>query len=299
MKEAEQTAYLGIPGYESLLIEELKDITAIYGRLVLCTGSPQSVYWSQNIWFDPVFIEIQSIQDAAKSLRAIQRNWWPYTFQYFRRVALIEQQLPYISPKPLDFLQPLPSSPLGSWTLVGENMVLASAHCSSPMPHGEWHFKEDRINPPSRAYLKLWEFFTRFQIYPSKTDVCLDLGASPGGWTFVLAALAEQVIAYDRSPLAPQIMDSTNVTFIKGDAFKVKIANHPEVTWVFSDVVCFPDKLYAFIQNLLRDFPEKKYVFTIKFQGTNHRDLVPYFAKLPGQLVHLSHNKHELTWFKI
>lgn len=299
MNTTSQTAYLAPLGCEDLLLRELRDVIHVYGRLVLAKGGPQPAYWSQNIWYNPISIAIQSIGDAAKAMRGIQRNWWPYEFQHHRRMRLIQEKLPYIAPKPLDFLAPVPSSPLGSWTLIDENTVLAASNCSSPMPNGEWNFNEDKVNPPSRAYLKLWEFFTRFQVHPQKTELCLDLGASPGGWTWVLSQLAKQVIACDRSPLDDRIMALNNVTFKTQDAFKVKLSDHPDASWVFSDVICYPEKLYEFVKNLLADHPDKKYVFTIKFQGTDHGDVISRFASLPGQVVHLSQNKHELTWFKV
>jgi 23S rRNA (cytidine2498-2'-O)-methyltransferase len=211
---------------------------------------------------------------------------------YFREAALFFS-------KALRFLESYKSSPLGSWTLINENTMLASGHCESPMPNGEWNFLEDKINPPSRAYLKLWEFFTRFGIHPKKNEICLDLGACPGGWTYVLAGLAKHVFAFDRSPLDERIMALKNVSFKAVDAFKVNLADYDEAQWIFSDVICFPDKLYDFVKQLLERFPHKNFVFTIKFCGPDNKDIISRFASLPGQLVHLSQNKHEITWFKI
>ncbi len=288
-------AYLAPKGLEDVLHEELRDITNVYGRLVLATA--QKGYWSENIWYNPTIVPIQSISHAANLLRAIQRNWWPYAFKYYRRIKLIQEKLPHVSAKPLNFLAPVPDAPLGSWTLINEHTMLYANHCSSPMPNGEWIFNEDKENPPSRAYLKLWEFFTRFNVYPQKHETCLDLGASPGGWTWVLAKLAKQVIAFDRSPLESGIMALKNVTFRSVDAFKVKLSEYPEATWIFSDVICFPEKLYQLVKAFVFEFPAKNYVITIKFKGRDHREVVSQFAQLPGRLVHLSNNKHELTWY--
>lgn len=294
-----QTAYLAPRGLEGLLLAELKNVAAVYDRLIIAEGAPQDVYWVQNIWFDPQIITIQSISNATQALRTLQRNWWPYEFKNFRRMRLIQQKLPYISAKALDFLGTIPSAPLGSWTLIDTTTLLASPHCSSPMPHGEWRFNEDKINPPSRAYLKLWEFFTRFRSYPTKHDTCIDLGASPGGWTWVLAQLAKKVISFDRSPLDARLHELKNIEFNNHDAFKVNLAEYPEASWIFSDVICYPEKLFEFVKNLLEKFPDKKYVFTIKFQGDDNKNIIEKFASLPGKIIHLSQNKHELTWYKI
>jgi 23S rRNA (cytidine2498-2'-O)-methyltransferase len=96
--------------------------------------------------------------------------------------SLIADKLPKVSAKPLAFGMPAPGAPLGSWTLIAPDMVLASASCSSPFPNGEARFIEDRT-APSRAYLKLWELFTLIAERPQLGELCVDLGSSPGGWT--------------------------------------------------------------------------------------------------------------------
>lgn len=293
------TAYLAPPGLENDLREELTDVTHTFGRLIIAKGPRQKVFWVQNVWLDPAFVEIESIGDAAKKLRALQRNWWPYSFQHHRRLDLIRAKLPHIEPKPLAFLAKVPSSPLGSFTLADENTLLYASSCESPMPNGEWNFVEDKLGPPSRAYLKLWEFFTRFGVKPEPSDTCLDLGASPGGWTSVLAGMTKKVIAFDRSELDPKVAALTNVEFIAKDAFKVDLKDYPEASWILSDVVCYPEKLHERVSQLISDFPNKKYVFTVKFQGHNHLEIVRKFGELPGALVHLHANKHELTWTNV
>ena len=91
---------------------------------------------------------------------------------------------------------------------------------SEPGCLGEYEFEEDKRSPPSRAYLKLWELFTRLGYWPQAGDRVLDLGCSPGGWTWVLATqLGAMVVAVDRSPLARNLMEHRNVEFLKGDAF--------------------------------------------------------------------------------
>src|SRR5262245_43807736 len=104
-------------------------------------------------------LPIASIGDAAKKLRAIQRNWALYSHAHHRRAALIAAKLPKVSAKPLVFGALAPSAPLGSWTLIAADTLLAAPACSSPFSNGEVNFVEDRT-APSRAYLKLWELFT-------------------------------------------------------------------------------------------------------------------------------------------
>ncbi len=294
------SAYLAPEGLEKTVELGLQNIIGRHERLFIAKGKPQHCPFALNIWLNPITLKIDSIADAARQLREMQRNWAVYSFQLHRRAQLIQDKLPYIPTKPLDFLQKVPDSVLGSWTLLDENTILASPHCTSTVPNGEWNFKEDHENPPSRAYLKLWEFFTRVQKFPGKKDVCLDLGASPGGWTWVLRQLGAKVIAYDRAYLELTLQEDPKVTFFDEDCFKVKPETHPEVSWIFSDVIAYPGKVLPFVKAYIQACPEKNFVFTLKFQGTNHYDVIKKFLEIPGsRIMHLSHNKHELTWYKL
>src|SRR4051794_29833230 len=154
---ATRTAYLAAEGRVAELAHELGLIEHAHERLLLASGPPRPAAWAQNAWLDPVTIPIGSISDAARRLRAIQRNWAAYAPRHHRRAMLIQERLPSISAKPLVFGEMPPAAPLGSWTLLDPNTLLAAPHCTSAFPNGEVRFVEDRAGPPSRAYLKLWE----------------------------------------------------------------------------------------------------------------------------------------------
>lgn len=291
-------AYLAPEGYEEELSQEIQGITARYDRLFLTDRPIQKTFWAQNIWFNPFVAQFNSISEAAKILKNIQRNWSFYPFTEFRRAALIQEQLPYLSKKPLPFPTPLPTLPLGSWTLLDKNTLLASPHCSSPFPNGQILFEECKEGPPSRAYLKLWEALTLMGVYPKQGEKCLEIGASPGGWTWVLAQLGAEVTCIDRSELAPHITALPNVHFTAGNAFNMTPANTGPVDWIFSDVACYPEKLLDWVNLWLESGLCKHFVCTLKFQTGYNPAIVDQFAKIPGsKILHLSHNKHELTWF--
>lgn len=76
---------------------------------------------------------------------------------------------------------------MGSYTLLAPDRLLYAARCDSARPNGVYDFIENKAEPPSRAYLKLWEALTRLGEMPRPGQTCLDLGACPGGWTWVLA----------------------------------------------------------------------------------------------------------------
>ena len=109
------------------------------------------------------------------------------------------------------------------------------------------------------------------RIFPKKGQFCIDAGASPGGWTWVLAKLGTQVLAIDRSPLNPNIANLPQVQFHKGNAFSVHPNNFPDrkIEWLFCDVVCYPEKLLEWVQNWVKSGRCDHIVCTIKFQGKN------------------------------
>jgi 23S rRNA (cytidine2498-2'-O)-methyltransferase len=179
---------------------------------------------------------------------------------------------------------------MGSWTLKDESTMLYSAKCSSLFPDGEVQFEENKTDPPSRAYLKLWETFTLEQKQPWPGEHCVDLGSSPGGWTWVLDQLGTTVTSVDKAPLS--VKTSERVQYFEESAFAME---PQKVDWLFSDIICYPERLLQLVNKWLP--LAKNFVCTIKFQGPTDFEIVEQFLKTPGSKVrHLSHNKHELTW---
>jgi 23S rRNA (cytidine2498-2'-O)-methyltransferase len=95
-------------------------------------------------------------------------------------------------------------------------------------------FVESKQGPPCRAYLKLWEVFSRIQKMPAPGDACLDAGASPGRWTWALQQLGASVLAGDRADPAPEIMRLAGVTF--RTTFLHLTHNKHELTWISLNV---------------------------------------------------------------
>ena len=293
-----QSAYLAPEGLEAALTEELRRagvaITAWHGRLALSAQPPVPSAWALDVWTAPREIEIGSIKSAADALRAMQRNWQAYGVEHHRRMALITERLPPVKARKLTFPEPAPAAHLGAWTLLAPDRLLASPTKTSPFVNGECLFQEDRVGPPSRAYLKLWEALTRLGAWPQPGETCLDLGASPGGWTWALAQLGARVTAIDRAELDPRVTALPNVTWREGSAFTLP----PEpVDWLVCDVIAYPDKLLALVQTWVASGLAGRIVCTIKFQGeTDHDAAAAFTAIAGGRVMHLFHNKHELTF---
>ena len=294
------TAYLAAEGFLGELAEELGLVERVHGGLLIAPGPPRPAAWAANVWLDPQLIRVASISHAAAKLRAIQRNWAVYAPQLYRRAMLIQEQLPKVSARHQVFGAPAPAAPLGSWTLLDQGTVLAAPNCTSPFAHGEVHFVEDRSGPPSRAYLKLWEALTLLGTRPQPGETCLDLGASPGGWSWALQRMGAKVIGVDRAPLAPEIARLPGIEHRSESAFALDPRSLGPVDWLFSDLVCYPPRLLALIERWLAAGACRRFLVTIKFQGETDHATARRFAAIPGsQLRHLFHNKHELTWIKL
>src|SRR5712671_563414 len=296
------TAYLAAVGFVDQLQEELRRAgTAVRGRherLLICDGPAIASAWAANIWHDCVELPVTSIGAAAKALRDVQRNWSMYAPAHHRRAALIQERLPHVSAKPVIFPAAAPTAPLGSWTLLAPDRLLAAGRCSLPFANGEVAFVEDKTGPPNRAYLKLWEALVRLGHWPRPGERCLDLGASPGGWTWVLAKLGAEVVAIDKAPLDPKVAAMPGVEWRGESAFALEPESVGPVDWLCSDIACYPARLLRLVERWRASGLVKRFICTIKFQGETDHESAAAFAALPNaRVLHLHHNKHELTLF--
>ncbi|MDR1107719.1 MAG: hypothetical protein LBL19_01660 [Spirochaetaceae bacterium] len=291
--------FQAVPGSEHLLRAELGAPVELGGPFFYSPDYTGPVFWNRNIWLEPFRLEFDSIGEAARTLRGISRNWAPALFTQFRRGALIQEKLPPLHAKKRPFPWLLPEAPMGAWTLLDNHTLLGSARTESPFPAGVINFEEDKQGPPSRAYLKLEEALVRCRKWPLPGERCLDAGASPGGWTWVLARLGASVIAVDRAPPEDRILALPGVRFIKHDAFTLPVETLGPLDWVFSDVVCYPPRLLGWIKKCLGSGLAANFVCTIKLQGEPDFETLREFAALDnGRVLHLYHNKHELTWIR-
>lgn len=309
MRGAAFTGYLAAPGFLPELLADLGVTGAlgpghlVFGDIVF-TPEERPVFWVQNIWRGARLLSAPSIGQAARELRSIQRNWWPHPVRLARRAALVAEKLPKVSAREHVFGEPAPAAPLGSFTLWDDAALIAAAECSNPFPDGRVRFVEDRISAPSRAYLKLWEALTLAGALPHAGELCLDLGSCPGGWTWVLASCGARVLSIDRAPIEARIAAMREVEYCQGSGFGLEpgIAGGPgaRVDWLCSDMACYPARLLELVTRWLDADACRNFVCTLKCQGEEDRATIRAFAAIPGsRVLHLSHNKHELTWMLV
>jgi 23S rRNA (cytidine2498-2'-O)-methyltransferase len=126
------------------------------------------------------------------------------------------------------------------------------------------------------------------------------LGAAPGGWTWVLAGLGAKVFSIDKSPLESRVAAMKGVDHCLGSGFGLEPQVAGSVDWLFSDMACYPERLLRTVKMWLDMDAVKNMVCTIKLQGHTDHSIVQSFRSIPGsKIIHLSCNKHELTWINL
>ncbi len=115
---------------------------------------------------------------------------------------------------------------------------------SAPWPMGIPRLRSPR-GAPSRSAMKLAEALLEFvpdaarRIEPGMTAV--DLGASPGGWTWQLVQRGFMVTAVDNGAIDPPLLETGQVRHRREDAFAYR---PPEpVDWMVCDVVETPSRV--------------------------------------------------------
>ena len=115
--------------------------------------------------------------------------------------------------------------------------MLAARDAPSTAPGGRLrvHLPE---HAPSRAAAKLLEAFAWLDRAPAAGEMCVDLGAAPGGWSWVLLERGAHVLAVDPAKLDPLVMKKRGLTHLRDDAFRFE-PDEP-IDWLVADMAWRP-----------------------------------------------------------
>ena len=177
------------------------------------------------------------------------------------------------------------------------------------LPAGLADVDLDKITQPmpSSAYRKLEEAFRTMQISPTATDHCVDLGASPGGWTKALRRYGASVTAVDRAELNGELMQDKLVTFVQGDAFAFSPLDTDgggggkAVDWMVSDAIPEPHRVPELLEAWCQGKWARRMVVTMKFKGDPDWEQlaragdVAAAAGYAYRSKHFFNNKNEVT----
>lgn len=117
---------------------------------------------------------------------------------------------------------------------------------------------------PSRSTLKLAEAMMEFAatraFEPGTTAV--DLGASPGGWTWQLVQRGFMVTAVDHGPMDAALMDSGQVKHRRDDGFHYRPPD--PVDWMVCDMVESPSRIAKLVSKWIAEGWCRETIFNLK-----------------------------------
>lgn len=170
--------------------------------------------------------------------------------------------------------------------------ALVSPYIAGDIPHAE-----DK-SAPSRAFAKVIESELRLGHSIGKDQTCVDLGASPGSWTYVAIQRGARVTAVDRSPLREDLMRHSRLHFHQGDAFKFR--PDTPVDWLLCDIIAAPQRSMDLLLEWLRARLMRRFIVTIKFKGSEEYGLLSQLKEQASplcadfRLTRLCANKNEV-----
>lgn len=193
----------------------------------------------------------------------------------------------------------------------GDHLFLASADPgdASPFPLGIPRLKL-LPDAPSRSALKLEEAIRVLMdageherlLKPGMTAA--DLGAAPGGWTWVLTREHLRVTSVDNGPLRQHVLDTGLVEHLRADGFHWKPAQ--PLDWMVCDMVEQPRRVAERMATWFREGWCRHAIFNLKlpmkkrldetrlcldlFAGQSQRDLIVRARQL-------YHDREEITVF--
>lgn len=247
---------------------------------------------------------IHSIKDAVEWIRKKQSEFKVpsihLSLAHHRRGELIASHFKDHREKTIYTFGEFPNKKFILYSLVeNQKLLLSESPCELPID-GVWEFHENKTEPPSRAYLKLWEAFSRLKILPHKNEIAIDLGSCPGGWTWMLHQHCLKVISVDGALIDERLIKKKNIEFLKADAFQLNPNKFNELNWICSDMICDPEKLYSLAIQWLEAHPNANFIFTLKFKGPSDFKVIQKFQSIENSsVIHLYQNKHELTWIRM
>jgi 23S rRNA (cytidine2498-2'-O)-methyltransferase len=121
---------------------------------------------------------------------------------------------------------------------------------------------------PSRSTLKLAEALLEFlddkerarRLAPGMSAI--DLGASPGGWTWQLVQRGMMVIAVDNGAMDPKLMETGQVKHRRDDGFHFRPAE--PVDWMVCDMVESPSKIARLASKWIAEEWARETIFNLK-----------------------------------
>ncbi|MBD9367370.1 23S rRNA (cytidine(2498)-2'-O)-methyltransferase RlmM [Xanthomonas sp. XNM01] len=186
-------------------------------------------------------------------------------------------------------------------------LALADTHDASPLPQGIPRLK---LLPeaPSRSALKLEEALMTM-LEPGERErlmragmTAADLGAAPGGWTWVLTRQHLRVSSIDNGPLRQHVLDTGLVEHLRADGFRWRPAS--PLDWMVCDMVEQPVRVASRMAEWFREGWCRHAIFNLKLpmkkRWQETRLCLDLFEREAGRRLtvrarQLYHDREEIT----
>ena len=175
---------------------------------------------------------------------------------------------------------------------------------SEPGKSAGWPMGIPRIKAvhgaPSRSAQKLAEALQVFLSPEERSDrlhegiTGVDLGAAPGGWTWVLIRHGLQVIAIDNGKLAPGILDSGQVEHLRADGLSWR-PRRP-VHWLVCDMAEKPARVAALMADWLAEGHCSEIIFNLKLPMKKRYEEVEHCKLLIADRLKTAHVPYTLAF---
>jgi 23S rRNA (cytidine2498-2'-O)-methyltransferase len=177
--------------------------------------------------------------------------------------------------------------------------VVPSDQALSIWPGGRARMKlgADR---PSRSARKLEEALVWLGTGPEAGELCVDLGAAPGGWTWLLLNRRARVIAVDPARMEPRLLEQRRLRHVQGSAFDWQ----PEepADWLFCDMAWRPLEVAQMLGRWARLRQTRMLVANFKLPMKRKAEMVARLCELLGasgyrqlRTRQLYHDREEIT----
>jgi len=195
--------------------------------------------------------------------------------------------------------------------LAGNHVALAMAdpRDSAPWPLGIPRLRM-HADAPSRSALKLEEALIALLTVDERARLLregmrgADLGAAPGGWTWVLVRNGLHVTSIDNGPLRQHLLDSGRVDHLRADGFSWQPKS--PLDWMVCDMVEQPRRVAERMATWLREGWCRHAIFNLKLPMKKRWDETRLCLDLFGQQARkpllvrarqLYHDREEITVF--
>ena len=185
-------------------------------------------------------------------------------------------------------------------SLATPSRLSSGATWPSPWIAGRAPVTEDR-DAPSSAYRKLLEAFAWIGARPGPGDRVADLGASPGGWSWVAVGLGATVVGVDKGAMDPRLLDDPAFRHERRDAFSWQPPDAP-VDWLICDIIADPTRSADLLVSWAKAHLFRSAIVHLKVMGAPRPDLareVEAAVRAAGyafaRTKQLRHDKNELT----